>query len=152
MAKDAEEPLDCIRPAVAIALLWANLAWAQAEQQPVQPIEDIRLDITDSPSTYATSVSVQDLDQEPADDAVGHRDLDDVAPFQLRPDRGHGLSRVRHPGWTDFTQMVLSVADNPLKSQPGRGSRKRAGAPWASQTHRRGFELRPSLIHNTHMR
>jgi hypothetical protein len=62
MAKDAGDPLDLIRPAVAIALLWANLAWAQVDQQPVQPVENIRLDLADRPDHYATAVTVRNLE------------------------------------------------------------------------------------------
>lgn len=46
-----------VRPAVAIALLWANFAWAQSEQQPVQPVQGIRLDLSDRPARYTSAVT-----------------------------------------------------------------------------------------------
>ena len=39
MARDANILLDFTRLAVAVALLWAGLAWAQVEQQAVQPVQ-----------------------------------------------------------------------------------------------------------------
>ncbi|GMQ81786.1 MAG: hypothetical protein BMS9Abin05_1222 [Rhodothermia bacterium] len=44
MAICAKDTLGIVRPAVAIALLWANFAWAQSAQQPV---DSIRLDVTE---------------------------------------------------------------------------------------------------------
>jgi len=58
MAKDAQRLLDFVRPAVAIALLWANSAWAQVEQQAVQPVQGIRLDLRDRPAHYSTAATV----------------------------------------------------------------------------------------------
>jgi len=46
-----------VRPAVAIALLWVNFAWAQSAQQPVQPVQGIRLDLIDRPAYYTTAVT-----------------------------------------------------------------------------------------------
>ena len=61
MAMDAEELLVRFRPAVAMALLWAGCAWAQVEQQPVQPIQNLRLDLVDRPPHYAPAVTPADV-------------------------------------------------------------------------------------------
>jgi len=60
MAKDAENLLGIVRPAVAIALLWAHCAWAQVAQQPVQAVEGIRLDLSDRPAHYSTAITGAD--------------------------------------------------------------------------------------------
>lgn len=61
MAKDADSLLGIIRPAVAIALLWANSAWAQVAPQPVQAVEGIRLDLSDRPAHYSTAITGPDV-------------------------------------------------------------------------------------------
>ena len=58
MAKNAHRLPEFVRPAVAIALLWANVAWAQVEQQAVQPVQDLRLDFTDRPAHYSSAATV----------------------------------------------------------------------------------------------
>ena len=57
MANIANRWLGSIRHAVAIALLWANSAWAQVEQQTVQPVEEIRLDLSERPAHYSSAVT-----------------------------------------------------------------------------------------------
>ncbi len=53
-AKDAKSLLGILRPAVAIALLWANFAWAQPAQQPVNRINT---QITEQYSASPNAVS-----------------------------------------------------------------------------------------------
>jgi hypothetical protein len=54
MAKDAEEPLDLIRPAVAIALLWGTVTWAQVAEPPLEPVEAIRYEQSGGLASEAT--------------------------------------------------------------------------------------------------
>lgn len=60
MAKDACNSLVRFRPAVAIALLWAGCAWAQVEQQASQPVQGIRLDLSERPAHYSSGVTMQE--------------------------------------------------------------------------------------------
>lgn len=56
MANCANELLGCTRPAVAIVLLWANSAWAQGEQQPVQ---SIRLDVQEQHEVNPNAINTE---------------------------------------------------------------------------------------------
>jgi len=57
MANRANKLLDLLRPAVAVVLLWASCAWAQDGQQPVEPVQGIRLDLSDRPGHYSSAVT-----------------------------------------------------------------------------------------------
>ena len=57
MAKNAHRLPEFVRPAVVIAILWANSAWAQVEQQAVQPVQGIRLDLSERPAHYSTAAT-----------------------------------------------------------------------------------------------
>ena len=57
--------LGIFRLAVAIALLSADFAWAQVEQEAVRPVEGIRLEIIDRPSHYTPAVTVSELAANP---------------------------------------------------------------------------------------
>ena len=70
MAKDAHSLLETFRPAVAIALLWAHCAWAQDEVQAVQPVDGIRLDLSDRPAPYSTAITAPAVDIAPQSVAV----------------------------------------------------------------------------------
>ena len=61
MAKDARKLLVKFRPAVAIALLWVHCAWAQVEQQAVQPVQGLRLDLVDRPLHYSPAATPADV-------------------------------------------------------------------------------------------
>jgi hypothetical protein len=53
MATYAENPLELIRPAVAIALLWAASAWAQVGRQPampVAPVQAVSTELSETPT------------------------------------------------------------------------------------------------------
>ena len=58
MATYAKKLLDVFRPAVAIALLWANSALAQIEQHPTQPVESIQLEMTDESTNYTPAATI----------------------------------------------------------------------------------------------
>lgn len=62
-----------LRPAVAIVLLWADFAWAQVEQSPVEPVQEIRLDLSEQPEHYNSAISIEALegDRAPADPGAG---------------------------------------------------------------------------------
>jgi len=68
MAKDVHNLLVRIRPAVAIALLWAGSAWAQEERQPVQAVENIRLDLNDRPESYFPALTPAEVGVAPPGD------------------------------------------------------------------------------------
>jgi len=64
MAKNAEESLDVIRPAVAIALLWVFPVCAQVDQPtspPVQPVDTMRLDLMDRPANYSSNIAISEI-------------------------------------------------------------------------------------------
>jgi hypothetical protein len=62
--------LDAFRPAVAVVLLWANIAWAQDAPQPVQPVEGIRLDLTDRPVNYYSAITKPEPIAQPQNEIV----------------------------------------------------------------------------------
>ena len=86
MANDAGESLDRIRPAVALLLLAAALPCAHAQQQPLQPVENIRLEQIDRPAHYSSNISIPDATA--ATDAAAPSPLPDV--LQLRLATGFG--------------------------------------------------------------
>jgi hypothetical protein len=62
MAKDAEEPLDLIRPAVAIALLWGTVTWAQVAEPPLEPVEAIRYEQSGGLASEATGTGARETE------------------------------------------------------------------------------------------
>lgn len=80
MAKDVDGLLDRIRPAVALALLWANCAWPQVAEQPVQPADSIRLDLSDRPANYSTANVAPETAASPQGEVF---DVDAQAPRAL---------------------------------------------------------------------
>jgi len=61
MATCAKSLLDAFRPAVAIALLWANSVWAQVDQNVGQPVESMRLDLSDESASHAPVTTISDV-------------------------------------------------------------------------------------------
>jgi hypothetical protein len=53
----ANDVLAIVRPAVAIALLWANVAWAQSQQQPVQ---GVRTNVTEQSESNPNTINTRE--------------------------------------------------------------------------------------------